>query len=137
MTRRLIKILDGLWREAIKLQAGNKCEFCGAPRHIKPLHAHHVIPRTNYRVRWEPLNGVALCYRCHMHWAHKDATAFTAWFKQLVGSARYRRLQKMRQEYYDSTIRDFSYYKGKLKNVGLRGGGNLGAALATIRGTRR
>jgi hypothetical protein len=36
------------------------------------LHGAHIIPkgRSKY-LRWNPNNGVALCYGCHIFWQHK------------------------------------------------------------------
>ena len=72
------KQCDELWSKAVKRRAGFKCERCGK---TTKLHAHHIIPRTNYALRYDLVNGVCLCYRCHFHFAHKDAMGFMAWIK--------------------------------------------------------
>lgn len=76
MTR--IKKCDKLWAQAVKARAQNKCEVCGK---TERLHAHHVIPRTNYSTRYLVENGVCLCYKHHFYWAHKDALDFSYWFR--------------------------------------------------------
>ena len=73
-----VKICDELWALAVKKRAGFKCEMCEKDSHIQ---AHHVIPRTNYATRYLVANGVALCYRHHFYYAHKDALSFADWFR--------------------------------------------------------
>lgn len=62
MDRDLLK----LWAEVVKTRDG-KCLKCGA---TEDLHAHHLISRRKKNVRYEPDNGITLCYRCHFYWWH-------------------------------------------------------------------
>lgn len=56
-----------------------KCLHCGAK---KILHASHIFPKGRYKdVEWDPDNVKALCYRCHLHWWHKDPLEAGEWFK--------------------------------------------------------
>lgn len=71
----LNKKLDALWSQQVKERADNCCEKCGKP----DPQAHHIVPRTHRSVRFDVRNGVALCYRHHIHWAHKDVLEFHAW----------------------------------------------------------
>lgn len=71
------KICDKLWATAVK-RAG-KCEVEGCTG--SPLQAHHIIPRTCWALRFDLENGVCLCKRHHLYWAHKDAIGFTEWVK--------------------------------------------------------
>lgn len=106
LKRREIKILDGLWAEKVKRRAGYKCEKCSKPIN---LHSHHAIPRTNYALRWDLENGCALCYRCHIHWAHKDALDFYGWIK---GKRNIRYLESLR---YDQSKKDYEKVKKYLE----------------------
>lgn len=54
---------DKLWRDAVRLAAGNKCEVCGRSSGV--LHAHHLFTREIYHLRHWLGNGILLCYRCH------------------------------------------------------------------------
>jgi hypothetical protein len=72
------KSCDVLWSQIIR--AGGYCEKCGA--RPEKLDAHHVYGRTNHRLRWDLRNGVALCYRCHIHWAEEYPLEFAAWFAE-------------------------------------------------------
>lgn len=31
-------------------------------------------------LRWDMQNGKALCYKCHIHWWHKEVTDAAEWF---------------------------------------------------------
>lgn len=70
---------DDLWKEVVKKRAGFKCEKCGNTRYLQ---AHHIIPRTNYALRYDLKNGVALCRRCHLFWSHKDSVGFVRWISK-------------------------------------------------------
>ena len=56
------------------------CEKCG--RKDVKLDCAHVIPRTNKTLRWDPMNALSLCYRCHVRWAHENPLEFTSWFEK-------------------------------------------------------
>ena len=56
------KKCDELW--AIVVKHNGVCEICD--NRAKVLHAHHLIGRSNYKYRHDPLNGVALCCQCHL-----------------------------------------------------------------------
>ena len=79
----LKKQLDILWAKAVKLRAKNQCEIVTDKRcsnrsgegQGKGLNAHHIIGRSNFNVRWDIENGVALCVGHHVFsiWsAHKN-----------------------------------------------------------------
>ena len=66
------KSLDILWSKAVKILAGDVCEYCGvANKHVKPngkiviLNSHHVYTRADLRLRWVIDNGVSLCQFHH------------------------------------------------------------------------
>ena len=66
---------DRLWSQAIR--SDGVCERCGRGGRLE---AHHVYGRTNHRLRWNLLNGVALCHACH-RWAEHFPILFTHWFE--------------------------------------------------------
>lgn len=72
----LEKKLDTVWSIKVRERAGNCCEYCGSTNMVQ---AHHIIPRTHKGTRWDINNGTALCFRHHLHWAHKDSIAFYEW----------------------------------------------------------
>ena len=75
-----------LWKKLVKARAGNKCEHCGG---TKVIQANHVIPSTNWSLRFDERNGVALCYRCHFHWWHKNPIEAIQWFIEHRGRFEY------------------------------------------------
>jgi hypothetical protein len=72
---------DRLWSEVVRQRAGYCCERCGATSAESQLHAHHVYGRSNHRLRFEILNGVALCARCH-RWTHDNPLSYATWFRE-------------------------------------------------------
>lgn len=73
---RLKEQADKLWKVVVKERAGFRCEKCGTTKEIQ---AHHFVPRTNHRLRFDLCNGVSLCKRHHLYWAHQDPE-FVVWF---------------------------------------------------------
>jgi len=82
------KRLDALWSE--KIRSVGKCEYCNKN---SGLQAHHIIPRSHRNTRWDLKNGVCLCTRHHLYWAHKDAIEFAEWVKARMGEDEYRALR--------------------------------------------
>ena len=57
------------------------CQKCGAPG--PGLHSSHVKSKGKYsNLRFDLLNLIALCYKCHLHWWHKEPTESGKWFKK-------------------------------------------------------
>ena len=79
--------LDDAWRKAVKLLAGNKCEYCGAMD--KQIHAHHIYTRAKKSTRWDVKNGIALCaghhVLSHKMSAHQTPREFNRWLDQYKG----------------------------------------------------
>ena len=51
------------WREEVLKKSDRKCCYCGTK---EKLHCHHIKPwKTHEDLRFEPLNGMALCEVCH------------------------------------------------------------------------
>ena len=84
--------VDTNWAKAVKLRAGNKCEYCGE---TKALNSHHIFSRSKLSTRWNLDNGVCLCAKHHVFSfefsAHKNPVEFIEWLKEKRG-----------QEWYDS-----------------------------------
>ena len=75
MTR--VKRCDELWSKVVKVQANYKCERCGNSE--GRLNSHHIIARTNYKLRYDVYNGVCLCFNCHINFAHADPKGWHDW----------------------------------------------------------
>jgi len=87
----LEKSLDVLWAKAVKLIAHNRCEVVttgrcqnvGGAGQGHGLNAHHIVGRSNFNVRWDVDNGVAVCVKHHVFsiWsAHQNPF----WFLQKI-----------------------------------------------------
>ena len=78
----LVRELDRLWRMAVVLRAGSQCEMtgkCGGEGRGHALNAHHIVGRSNYRVRWALINGACLTAGAHTlapNSAHKNPIYF-------------------------------------------------------------
>lgn len=78
---RLIPELDGLVHVLVVARDGGKCLKCGG---TDRLAAAHIFSKGPYaRLRFELLNVLTLCYRCHIHWAHKSPHDFVAWIERM------------------------------------------------------
>lgn len=75
--KKIRKTLDKIWGQ--KIREKGQCEKCGTTNNLQ---ASHIIPRQVYATRWDLLNGICLCYRCHIHWAHKYPHDFVYWFNR-------------------------------------------------------
>ena len=83
MTRKEIKIIDGLWSMAIKERDGGKCMKCGK---VTYLNSHHIISRTVTLLRYSFTNGICLCSGCHTlspDSAHQNPFVFRFLLKKL------------------------------------------------------
>ncbi len=67
--RRLKKKLDGMWSKAVRKRDG-KCVTCSKKENLQ---AHHWLVRKarSLYLRWHLLNGVTLCYYCHLCEVHR------------------------------------------------------------------
>ena len=70
--RRLLQKCHEAWSLAIRLRDG-KCMRCGATENLA---AHHwIVSRArSRRYRFDVQNGISLCYGCHVHGVHVEAS---------------------------------------------------------------
>ena len=80
-SRKIIKKKDKEWAIAVKLDGSQTCALCSS--NIR-LNAHHIVPRQDKRLRWELVNGIALCPNHHRFSfemsAHQNPFKFFLWF---------------------------------------------------------
>ncbi len=74
----LKKQCDVLFSKVIRLRDG-KCLKCGTTENLQ---CAHIASRKHLAGRWESDNALTLCYRCHIHWAHKEPIEFSEWVKE-------------------------------------------------------
>lgn len=74
--KKLLEELDRTWSLYVRKRDG-RCLLCGGfEGEIPKLQAHHwVVSRgRSLKYRFDPRNGVALCYGCHIHQIHTNPT---------------------------------------------------------------
>jgi hypothetical protein len=76
--RPTVKDLDKLWTTAVKLRAEMKSEYKDISGN---LHAHHIVGKPTYALRWNLDNGVCITGGQHFFVAHVQgrAQAFKEW----------------------------------------------------------
>lgn len=99
--KKLRKELDDSWREIIKLRAGGRCECVTDGKRCEKrgvfgrgtnLNSHHIFGKSNFRVRWDLRNGIALCPGHHTlnnDSAHNASPWFDKMLKKLRGKQKY------------------------------------------------
>ena len=76
---------DKLWADTVK-KPGYCLKCLRRPPQVV-LHAAHIKPKgkfRNHHLRCDPLDGIPLCYACHLYWAHKDPLGFVAWLEDEI-----------------------------------------------------
>ena len=67
-SKALLSKADRLFSLYVRQRDG-KCRRCH--KSDRTLQCHHLISRTYRKVRFEPDNGVALCFGCHKYLTHR------------------------------------------------------------------
>ena len=92
--RKLVKKLDALCSQLVRKKGvcamKGRYGDCGGV-----LQCAHIFPRTYYSTRWDFDNLLCLCYRHHIHFAHKNPMLFSTWVLNHLGEPKYE-LLKMR-----------------------------------------
>ena len=77
-----------LWRKCVRALWQDKCaicsitkEQCGFIGDRQILECHHGIPRSNWKFRHEPVNGILLCPLKH-DWAETHPVEFEAFLRE-------------------------------------------------------
>ena len=78
--RKLISECDQLVRKLVLNRDDYKCVRCGG-NHV--LQAAHILAKGCHgRIRFELLNVLTMCLKCHIFWAHRDPVGFVDWVNQ-------------------------------------------------------
>ena len=97
--KKIKKNLDILWSKFIRAR-DKSCQKCGK---TGATQAAHIFSRNNLQVRWNPRNGIGLCFYCHLYWAHRSPVEFTLWIKQRIGERDFRELERTARGNFDSS----------------------------------
>lgn len=71
-----------LWGRVVINRAEKKCEYPNCSVNFTQLHPHHYFNRKNKSVKYDPMNGIALCHIHHTHGnqaAHLDPDFKEIW----------------------------------------------------------
>lgn len=109
--KKLEKELDIQWSNCIR-ERDKKCRKCGGNGSVS---AHHAFGRRHMATRWEPLNGIGLCFPCHIHWAHRDPAGFSVWFEEQVGDFTYNYLASKHRQIVKFTEEDLTNMLNEFK----------------------
>ena len=108
--KKLIEVADSLWSKIVKSKDGNKCINCGKAEN---LNSHHVIHKSKSKnLRWNPDNGVTLCYACHIHGIHNGSIAVAKRILDYIGAKKYTELDKLSKQLFKA---DMNFVIEKLK----------------------
>ena len=118
MKKKDTKMLDGLLREVV-LYRDKKCQKCG--RKAGRITTSHIYPKGIYPwMRYDIQNATMLCFRCHLHWWHKDIILANKWYEETFSEERKEYLKK-RSENKVPTSQDVEgiekYLKGELNKL--------------------
>ena len=119
----LVRELDKLWRRLVILKADNRCEKSGElgkEGRGHALNAHHIVGRSNYSVRWDENNGVALAAGNHTlttHSAHKAPLEFLEFMKEKRGEKWYNDLRTKANTIKKWTILELQERKEELRKI--------------------
>lgn len=120
----LKKELDDLWGMLVRAQWNYICVRCGRefsktdPQLKQKLHPHHIFSRRHESTKWNPGNGIALCYRCHFYWVKsselKDKQEYIDLLNHLIGESRLEMLRQASQRPSKFSLMDLEAIKEKL-----------------------
>ena len=85
LTRKLDKLVSAIVRSR------GYCVKCGGTSHLQ---ACHIFSRTYRSVRWDMLNMLCLCAKCHF-WSHKNPILFTEFIREYLGDLNYHTLKNI------------------------------------------
>jgi 5-methylcytosine-specific restriction endonuclease McrA len=79
--QKLTKACDDLLRVVIRLRDEDTCQWCGKHVEGEDSHPHHIIRRAHsLYLRWDLLNLVLLCKKCHAKYHHRETDGLP-WFQ--------------------------------------------------------
>lgn len=109
---KVTKECDKLWSLIVRQRDG-KCLYPGCD---KPnLNAHHIFSRRNHSVRWDVMNGVAVCTGHHLFWAHTCYEEFRDAVIEKMGKREFENLKERSGLVQKWTIAELMTIRDQLK----------------------
>ena len=108
-----------LWYDAVKIRDNYTCRLCGNSD-PKYKNAHHIIPKTNWALKYDLKNGICVCgMPCHKNFFHSvdpsDFEKIIDWYKQNVDWA-YLQLRRYSQTKLDRKLIEI-YLKQEIERM--------------------
>ena len=100
---KVVRALDAITPKIVKLRDGRKCQRCGSMPSKQGCHWAHIYGRRDFRLRWDLLNALTLCYGCHS-WFDSNARDAHDWFED-QWPARAMHIDAVRRSPQQGTIR--------------------------------
>lgn len=88
---------------SLLIRSVGSCQNCGS---IENLQCAHIVSRSNKTLRWNPLNAVCLCLRCHIFKFHRSPLEFVEWLEKRYPE-RMVYLREKRNTILTRTIKDY------------------------------
>lgn len=89
---KLIEKADKLWSLCVRTRDDFTCQKCGKKE--KHTQGAHIFSRNHFQTRWDPANGITMCYYCHIMWSHREPIEFTQWIMEKLGRSKFRSLEE-------------------------------------------
>jgi len=103
---------DRLWKEICLRKYGTKCEICGENFRTTP---HHFYYRSSIPwLRYEILNGIILCQKCHALLHFKDPKIIEEKIIKIRGKKWLNKLNKIKDNKPRFFKTDLEWYEKKL-----------------------
>ena len=93
------------------IRSVGRCDCC---RGISNLQTAHIVGRSNHALRWNPLNAICLCKRCHIFKFHRDPLGFVEWLETTYPE-RMVYLREHRNKIIKRTTEDYEELLGAVK----------------------
>lgn len=107
---------DAAFSKAVRMSRNNTCEHC--KRSDGKLELAHIYGRRAKSVRWDTLNGLALCHTCHRYFT-ENPLDFNEWMKGYLGQGYLDILNEKRQHLLKTNTKYraavAAHYRGQIK----------------------
>lgn len=111
----LTKLLD---KEVSRIvRARGVCAHCKKGAEEVTLQCSHIIGRRNLSTRFDLENCLALCYRCHFHWWHKEPVLADKWLQEYLGEVKYQALISRAAAIKKWTLEEMQSYLAMLRRI--------------------
>lgn len=122
MPKRYYQKVEELWKKAVKLRAGMKSELGGVG---SQLHAHHIIGKPSYALRYSLDNGIAITGGEHKKCHDPDAKVALQYQKKClrVRGIEYDELKQLSNQVGSVNLIEMEeFLKGKIKEFEVANG---------------